>query len=128
MHGPCVPASAGAPARVHLELFANRRVVIVPPRIGIRPTRCRARLWTVDPTGVVRFRAPARLGELFAIWGASLAPTRLLGFRGRVSLYVNGVRRRGDPRALALRNGAEIVLEIGGFVPPHRSYVFPRGH
>jgi hypothetical protein len=127
MHGACT-APGGRTARVHLELFANRRVAIVPPRVGIRSVRCRGRLWTSDPTGVVRFRPPARLGELFAVWGESLTPMRLLGFRGHVSLFVNGVRRRGDPRTLRLRDGAEIVLEVGGFVPPHRFYVFPPLH
>jgi hypothetical protein len=25
-----------------------------------------------------------------------------------------------------LRDGDELVLEVGGYVPPHRSYRFPR--
>jgi hypothetical protein len=125
MHAPCI--QAGAPTqRAHLELFAGRRVVIVPARIGVRSATCHARLWTLDPTGVVGFRARATLGDLFAVWGRRLSPARLLTFRGRVRLYVDGVRRRGDPRTLVLRDGAEIVLEVGGYVPPHRFYVFPR--
>jgi hypothetical protein len=111
---------------MHLELFANGRVVIVPAGIGVRSPTCRARLWTLDPTGVVGFRAHATLRELFAVWGKALGPRRLLTFTGRVRLYVDGVRRRSDPRRLVLRDGAEIVLEVGGYVPPHRSYVFPR--
>jgi hypothetical protein len=125
MHGPCAGA-LGAPApRVHLELFANGRVIIVPPRVGVRSARCRARLWTVDPTGVVDFERPARLGDLFTVWGRALTTRRLLSFRGAVRLYVNGVRRRVDPRTLALRDRAEIVLEVGPVIPPHRSYLFP---
>jgi hypothetical protein len=126
MHGPCAGALDAPSARVHLELFANGRVIIVPPRVGVRSARCRARLWTVDPTGIVRFeRRPANLGELFSVWGRQLSLRRLLSFRGGVRLYVNGVRRRGDPRTLALRDGDEIVLEVGPFIPPHRSYLFP---
>jgi hypothetical protein len=125
MNAPC--ARSQAPAQlVHLELFANRRVVIVPARIGVRSATCRARLWTFDPTGVVAFRPRATLGELFTVWGRALMPRRLLTFAGRVRLYVDGVQRRTDPRALVLRRGAEIVLEVGGYVPPHGSYVFPR--
>jgi hypothetical protein len=127
MRGPCV-AAGGAIGRVHVELFANRRVVVVPPRIGVRSSHCRGRVWTLAPTGVVELGAPARLGDLFAVWGKSLERNRLLGFPGRVSLFVNGMRRRGDPRALVLRNGEEIVLEVGGYVPPHRFYVFPPAH
>jgi hypothetical protein len=87
---------------------------------------CRARLWTLDPTGVVRFVRRATLGDFFAVWGQSLSGTRLLSFRGTVRVYLNGVRRRGDPRRRPLRDGDEVVLEVGGFVPPHRSYRFPR--
>jgi hypothetical protein len=125
MHAPCAGPVASPSVRVHLELFANRRVIIVPPRVGVRSARCRARLWTVDPTGIVHFERPARLGELFRVWGRVLNTRRLLSFRGDVRLYVNGVRRRVDPRTLALRDHDEIVLEVGPFIPPHGSYLFP---
>jgi hypothetical protein len=59
------------------------------------------------------------------VWGRELSTRRLLSFRGGVRLYVNGVRRRGDPRTLVLRDRDEIVLEVGPFIPPHRSYLFP---
>jgi len=111
---------------VHLELFARGRVIVIPPDIGVRSATCRARLYTRDPTGVVHFVAPSRLGALFRIWGRQLAPSRLLGFRGSPRLYVNGVLRRTDPRRLVLRDRDEIVLEVGPYVPPHRSYLFPR--
>jgi len=125
MHAPCAGALGAPAARVHLELFANNRVIIVPPRVGVRSARCRAKLWTVEPTGVVNFERPSRLGELFRVWGTDLSARHLLSFRGAVRVYVNGVRLRGDPRALALRDRDEIVLEVGPYVPPHRSYLFP---
>jgi hypothetical protein len=87
---------------------------------------CRARLWTLDPTGVVRVERRATLGDFFAVWGQALSRTRLLSFRGTVRVYLNGARRHGDPRRLPLRDGDEVVLEVGGFVPPHRSYRLPR--
>lgn len=135
VHAPCAAGSLRGGARVHVELFANGRVVILPAAIGLRGARydvgrvtgarCRARLWTTDPSGVVSFAGRARLGDLFAVWGEALGVTRLAGFRGAVSLFRNGVPVRGDPRAVALRDGDELVLEVGGFVPPHRSYRFP---
>jgi hypothetical protein len=124
VHAVCRNAPLHTGARVHIELLANRRVVIVPARIGLGP-QCRARLWTLEPTGVVRFERGARLGDLFAVWGKALGRSRLLGFRGAVKLFRNGVARRGDPRSLPLQDRDELVLEIGGFVPPHRSYRFP---
>jgi hypothetical protein len=118
-----------------VELFANRRVVIVPAAIGLRgarfsfarvtSARCRAQLWTTDPSGVVAFEPGSTLGDLFTVWGQALGLARLASFAGDVRLYRNGVLRRGDPRRLVLRDRDELVLEIRGYVPPHRSYRFP---
>jgi len=124
LHGTCRVAPLRAGARVHVELFANRRVVIVPAAIGVRG-RCRAHVWTTAPTGVVRFDRAETLGGLFRIWGEPLGPRRLLSFRGPVRLYRNGVRVRTGSRGMRLRAGDELVLEVGGYVPPHSSYLFP---
>jgi len=117
-----------APARyaVHVELFARRQVVVVPAGIGRGPG-CRYPLRTADPTGVVRAAGPATLGDLFRVWGAMLAPGRLLSFGGRVRAFVGGREVPGDPRRIALRPHGQIVLEVGGYVPPHPSYLFPKG-
>jgi hypothetical protein len=134
-HGRCISEPLNATPRVHVELFANRRVVIVPAAIGLRgarfrfgrvtSARCRARLWTTDPSGVVAFERGATLGDLFTVWGQAFGPARLASFTGDVRLYRNGVLRRGDPRGVVLRDRDELVLEIRGYVPPHRSYRFP---
>jgi hypothetical protein len=124
MHARC--AVPGAPAkRVHLELFANGFAIVIPARIGVRSARCRAHEWTDTPTGVVHFDRSARLGDVFAVWGMPLGPRRLLSFHGAVRVYRNGLRVRGDPAGLALRDGDELVLETGPFIPPHRSFLFP---
>lgn len=104
---------------MHLELFANDRVIIIPAHIGC---------WTRDPTGVVHFRPPATLGDFFRAWRQRLLPDRLLSFDGGVRVYRNGRRVRGDPRGLPLRGGDEVVVEVGPYIPPHRSYLFPRAH
>jgi hypothetical protein len=125
MHAPCAHASARL-GRVHLELFGKGYAVVIPPRIGVRSPSCRAHAWTSDPTGVVNFDRASTLGDLFAIWGMPLGRRRLLSFHGAVALFRNGVRMHGDPRSLVLRDGDELVLEAGGYVPPHRGYRFPR--
>jgi hypothetical protein len=63
---------------VHLELFANRRVVIVPPGIGVARSGCTYPLATSEPTGVVHVRGARTLGDLFRVWGRRIGPHRLL--------------------------------------------------
>jgi hypothetical protein len=126
---------------VHLELFAARRVVLVPPGIGIAPPRtrdgayvrggrCSYPVRTREPTGVVEVETngrPQTLGDLFAVWGQPLSRRRMAGFRGSVSAHVGGRPWRADPRTIPLRRHAQIVLEIGGYVKPHAAYQFPPG-
>jgi hypothetical protein len=68
------------------------------------------------------------VGDLFRVWGQPLSAHRIAGFRsaGAVLGFVNGRRVHGDPRAIPLRRHDEIVLEIGDYVVPHRSYLFPK--
>jgi hypothetical protein len=114
---------------VHLELFASRQVAIVPPKVGVARSGCVYPLHTTDPTGVVAVanKGTWTLGDLFRVWGRMLGPNRLLSFKGAVSAFVGGRRWFGDPRRLVLREHAEIVLEVGGYVPPHTFYLFPKG-
>ena len=129
---------------VHVEVFARGRVVIVPPGIGVaaprkrdgayvRPRGCSYPVRTLEPTGVVELRRGARLtlGDLFAVWGQPLSATRLVGFSTRrsapVRAYVAGRHWRGSARAIPLRRHAQIVLELGRYVPPHSSFRFRSG-
>jgi len=119
----------GARFAVHVELFARREVAIIPPRVGIARSGCSYPLRTTTPTGVVDVARAGRwtLGDLFRVWGQRLGTTRLLSFSGPVSVFVDGHRRLGDPRSLVLTRHAEIVLEVGGYLTPHASYLFPKG-
>jgi hypothetical protein len=128
--------------RAHLELFARKRVLIVPAGIGVAPPlrrdgavvvrgKCLYQLRTREPTGVVEVAGARRLtvGDLFRVWGQPLGPHRIAGFTGSgpVLVFVNGRRLTVDPRTVPLRRHDEIVLEIGGYIPAHRSYLFPKG-
>ncbi len=114
---------------VHLELFAHRRVIVVPRGIGVAASGCRYPLSTDAPTGVVEVLAGRSytLGDLFRVWGRRLARRRLLSFAGRVTVYVNGRRTGGDPRAVRLTRHDEVVVELGAYVAPHVDYLFPKG-
>lgn len=130
-------ASPVARVRAHIELFANRRVLIIPAGVGMaRPltregayvvgSRCSYALRTTAPTGVVEVarRTRATVGDLFRLWGQPLTRSRLAGFRGRVYAYVSGVPWGGDVRAIPLSRHAQVVIEIGGYVRPHRVFLF----
>jgi hypothetical protein len=133
-------ASSAAIERMHVELFAHRQVVVVPAGIGVAPPllrreagvrggRCSYAIRTVEPTGVVEFDSSRRptLGELFEIWGQPLSRTRLAGFSGRIRVYVRGRLWRGPPDGVPLRRHGQVVLEVGGYVPPHRFFLFGPG-
>jgi hypothetical protein len=140
-HGPKLSCGdAGTRYGVHLELFANRQVVIVPAGIGVAapsglrfgtvvPGACTYPARTLTPTGVIEVRRGARLtlADLFRLWNRPLGRYRLAGFRSSqpVVAFVGGRRWRGDPGAIPLTRHAQIVLEIGGYVPPHVRYLFP---
>ena len=135
----CAPR--GAVDAVHLEIFVDRKVLIMPAGIGLRPPlqraglarlaggTCAYPLHTLDPTGTifVERSRPRVLGDFFTIWGQRLAPRRLLSFPGRVQAFRNGREWRGDPRQIPLERHDQIVLEVGGYVPPHTRYLFPVG-
>jgi hypothetical protein len=131
-------ARGGGRYGAHIELFVRRQVLIVPAGIGVaRPWRehlarltpggCTYAARTLEPTGVIELRRPLSLGDVFRLWGQPLGPGRIAGFRGRVSAFVGGVRRRGDPRTIRLTRHAQVVLELGGYLAPHPRYLFPPG-
>jgi hypothetical protein len=129
---------------VHLELFARGLVVLVPAGIGVAPPwravrpqvldgACSYAARTRTPTGVIEIVKSTRLtlGTFFDVWGQPLGPTRLAGFDARpgqrVRAYVGGSRWMGPARAIPLARHAEIVLELGPYIPPHKSYLFGMG-
>ncbi len=140
---PCLPDEIpGHHIHVHLAVFANGSPVAVPAGIGVgRPWgqdgsgfigsgTCFAWMHTHDSSGVIHILAPVEspftLGQLFHVWGHPLARDSALGFRGPLSLYVDGQAARGDPSALPLLNLENIVLELGAAPasPPPALYDF----
>jgi hypothetical protein len=145
--GPVVGGCArplGLRYGVHVEVFGDNRVVIVPAGIGVRPpvrlsagrissAGCYGSLVTLDPTGLVLVRPGSHvsLSDLFRAWGEPLTPQRLTSFGAPqsdpVTVFVGGRRWNGSLGRVPLARHAEIVLEAGPRVPPHASYTFPPG-
>jgi hypothetical protein len=127
---------------IHVELFANRKVVAVPAGIGVpepfrmvlgtvEPQGCSYPIKTLTPTGIVDVATGSHLtlGDLFRVWGQPLGANQLGSFTSRrpVRVYLAGHAVHGAASAIPLRRGEEIVLELGGYVAPHRSFLFPKG-
>jgi hypothetical protein len=95
------------------------------------PQGCSYPVRTLTPTGVVEVASSRRLtvGDLFRVWGQPLGPRRLGSFTAQspVRAYVAGRLVHGPAASIPLTSGEEIVLEIGGYVPPHPSFLFPKG-
>jgi hypothetical protein len=136
----CTRDSA-ARATAHVELFAHGLGIVVPAGAGLAPPRRRAGAYvrggrcsyplrTTEPTGVIELRRDTRatLGDLFALLGQPLSRTRLGSFRGPVRAWVDGRPWRGEPGALPLRPGGQVVVAVGtARVPVHAAYEFPPG-
>ena len=100
-------------------------MVVIPANIGVR-SNCRYPIRTLTPTGVVELDGGGRtLQDFFAVWRMPLSHHRVLSFRGDVTAYVAGELWKGDVGAIPLSDGAEIVVEVGGYIRPHRFYLFP---
>lgn len=136
---PCL-RSSGRVYGIHLELYARHLVLPVPAGIGIAPPQrrqgayvragaCVYAVRTYEPTGVavVETGRALTLGTMFSVWGQPLSRHRLARFRGAVRSFLGGRPWNRSPAQIPLGRHAEIVLEVGSPVPPHRSYLFPPG-
>jgi hypothetical protein len=142
VESPALPCAAPAASRygVHLELFVDGWVVLVPSGIGIRRPwvgsvpyvesgACEHAILTREPTGVIEVAQPGRtLADLFRIWGEPLGPDGFARYRGAVTAHVDGRLWKGDPAAIPLSRHAQIVLQVGRpRIRPHVVYTFPAG-
>ena len=129
---PIASLRCGAPGRaiqLHLELFVDRRVVVVPSGIGLASSGCAYPVRTLSPDGVVEAARGVvlTLGDLFRVWGEPLGARRLVSFSSPLPLraYVGGRLARGPAAAIPLTPHAEIVLELGPYLVPHSFFLFP---
>ena len=100
---------------------------------GSRAPAATGELVTLEPTGVVLVRRGATLdaGRPVPLMGAAAVDAtdwpRSRHSRQDVRVFVNGRPWQRPAGAVPLRRHAEIVLEVGPYVPPHASYTFPPG-
>lgn len=129
-------------SHVHIGIWLDGNAVTVPAGIGVgRPWGtdadgfiatggCFAWIHTHDTTGVVHIFTQIgksyTLGQLFSVWGQPLGAGNALGYRGPLTVLVNGRPTKGDPRSVPLVNFENIVLELGRqpATPPPALYDF----
>jgi photosystem II stability/assembly factor-like uncharacterized protein len=113
-----VPAPA-VTYHVRLSYFDSGGVSHPPAGVGVT-SGCRYWLSTRDATGVITVELPVArkdavltLGDFLDVWARDLQP-----LPGQpLAVYVNGQRYEGDPRAIPLREHADIVIEAEGAHP-----------
>ncbi len=125
----CGPAPASF--RLHLEVFVNQKVVVVPSGIGVSKPGCVYGVRTTAPGGVFEVAKGAKLtlADLFRVWGQPLGTNRLVSFSSKqpVRVYVAGRRVAAPVGSVRLTHHAEIVVELGAYVAPHPFFLFPGG-
>lgn len=138
-----IPCGSGADAEhyhAHVSLIVNGRQLAIPLGIGIRNAvvvgdslaiagTCFYWLHAHDRTGIIHVEPSVTghtftLGEYFDVWGEPLTSSNVAGNQGAVTVYVNGARYFGDPRAIVLSAHQQITLEVGARVAPP-VYDFP---
>jgi hypothetical protein len=106
----------------HLDVFVKGDAVVVPASIGIDPAgHFISPLHTHDPSGVVHVESPTvqdfTLGQFFDVWGVRFNSRCIggecAGGSDELSVFSNGEKVDGDPRALVLTEHQEIVVAFG---------------
>lgn len=132
-----IPCGSGADAEhyhSHVSLFVNGQQQALPLGVGIQNAvvvgdslaiagTCFYWLHAHDRTGIIHVEPAVTghtftLGEYFDIWGEPLTSGNVAGNQGAVTVYVDGARYLGDPRAIVLAAHQQITIEVGNRVAP----------
>lgn len=131
---PCATGTDAEHYHVHVSLIVNGRQLALPLGVGIQNAvvvgdslaiagTCFYWLHSHDRTGIIHVEPTVAghtftLGEYFDVWGEPLTSGNVAGNQGDVTVYVDGARYVGDPRAIVLTAHQQITLEVGARVAP----------
>lgn len=123
----------------HLTVYVNGSLRPIPGGIGVvRPvpqqstgvpfygaSRCYYWLHVHTQDGVIHVEAPSSatytLGQFFDIWHQPLSRTAIGPVQGALTVFVNGRRYSGDPRAIPLKSHEDVQVDVGKpVVPPKK--------
>jgi len=110
----------------HLTINDHGRALAIPDSVG-RPIfgQCFYWLHTHTPDGIIHIESPVvrtfTLGQFFSIWGEPLSRTRASDAKVRkgekMTVWLNGSRYNGDPRAIPLAQHTDITIDVGPPAP-----------
>ncbi|NNM99994.1 MAG: hypothetical protein HKL91_09365 [Candidatus Eremiobacteraeota bacterium] len=120
----------------HLALFVNGKQIAIPQYVGFVPNPnnpqagCLYWIHTHDAEGIIHVESPHvrlfHLGDFFALWGQPLRANDVAGFKGPVTIWLNGTRYTGNAKQIPLVAHQQIVIDVGKSLPPPL-YTFPPG-
>ncbi len=128
----------------HLSIYVNGELRPLPPGIGIvspvpetttagafyGASQCYYWLHVHAQDGVIHIESPTAstytLGQFFDIWGQPLAAGRVGPAHGTLTVFVDGKRYAGDPRAIGLGSHVDIQIDVGGPDPGPRAVDWSR--
>jgi hypothetical protein len=123
---------------VHLSLFVNGVQYAIPRGTGMKNpgqapfiyhADCFYFLHTHDETGIIHIEPPGpdiySLHQYFALWGMKLSTTNVAGYKGAVTVFVDGTQENVDPNTIKFSPYEQITLEVGTPVVTPPVYIFP---
>lgn len=126
---------------VHLSLFVSGVQYAIPRGTGMKDpgksqfiyhADCFYFLHTHDDTGIIHIEPPGPdvygLHQYFALWGMKLSTTNVAGYKGPVTVFVNGTQENIDPNTIKFNPFDQITLEVGTPVITPPVYIFPPGY
>jgi len=115
----------------HLSVYVNGGLRPVPAGIGVvapvvdhtpvgafvHASQCYYWLHVHAQDGIIHIESPAGhsyvLGQFFDLWGQPLGLDQVGPASGPLTMWVDGVRYRGDPRLIPLGSHRDIQIDVG---------------
>lgn len=115
----------------HLTVYVNGALRPIPAGVGIvspvvqqtsngafdSASNCYYWLHVHAQDGVIHVESPTTatytLGQFFAIWNQPLTATQIGPAKGKLTVFVNGVRYTANPATIALKSHEDIQIDVG---------------
>jgi hypothetical protein len=128
----------------HLSVYVDGQLRPLPAGVGIvepeaeqtpagafdGASRCYYWLHVHAQDGVIHIESPTTatytLGQFFDLWGQPLGTGRVGPATGVMTVFVDGRRFGGDPRAIPLGSHRDIQIDVGSPAPPPQAVDWTR--